>query len=129
MIRRPPRSTLFPYTTLFRSTYGARYFVQFAFTVWHRNALVGAAAVAVLGDRRSSHFIYLPVPSAIWQQRSFLGFNRAVRALFAALVGRCRRNQTTAHVTHDPCGLHIFCIRAYFFSLFNLPLRQLKIAI
>src|SRR5688572_31018544 len=23
MIRRPPRSTLFPYTTLFRSTYGA----------------------------------------------------------------------------------------------------------
>src|SRR3712207_7541529 len=24
MIRRPPRSTLFPYTTLFRSTYGAR---------------------------------------------------------------------------------------------------------
>src|SRR2546425_12650339 len=25
MIRRPPRSTLFPYTTLFRSTYGADY--------------------------------------------------------------------------------------------------------
>src|SRR5437879_13884607 len=24
MIRRPPRSTLFPYTTLFRSTYGAQ---------------------------------------------------------------------------------------------------------
>src|SRR2546430_13044337 len=24
MIRRPPRSTLFPYTTLFRSEYGAR---------------------------------------------------------------------------------------------------------
>src|SRR5256884_7989472 len=26
MIRRPPRSTLFPYTTLFRSNYGAWYF-------------------------------------------------------------------------------------------------------
>src|SRR2546426_4925300 len=25
MIRRPPRSTLFPYTTLFRSSLGARY--------------------------------------------------------------------------------------------------------
>src|SRR3712207_7674579 len=25
MIRRPPRSTLFPYTTLFRSTFPARY--------------------------------------------------------------------------------------------------------
>src|ERR1035438_7278746 len=28
MIRRPPRSTLFPYTTLFRSSYGFVYFIQ-----------------------------------------------------------------------------------------------------
>src|SRR5438094_6869353 len=28
MIRRPPRSTLFPYTTLFRSQPGARFFEQ-----------------------------------------------------------------------------------------------------
>src|SRR2546421_1785716 len=28
MIRRPPRSTLFPYTTLFRSTFGGSYRVR-----------------------------------------------------------------------------------------------------
>src|SRR3712207_8863528 len=27
MIRRPPRSTLFPYTTLFRSTSGSQFFI------------------------------------------------------------------------------------------------------
>src|SRR5258707_6464803 len=31
MIRRPPRSTLFPYTTLFRSELGARQFARLAF--------------------------------------------------------------------------------------------------
>src|SRR2546430_12480845 len=30
MIRRPPRSTLFPYTTLFRSVYGAPYDIGLA---------------------------------------------------------------------------------------------------
>src|SRR4051812_49655463 len=30
MIRRPPRSTLFPYTTLFRSSKSPRFFVAFA---------------------------------------------------------------------------------------------------
>src|SRR5258708_15558788 len=38
MIRRPPRSTLFPYTTLFRSEYGERYFgpgaIAFGVTDW-----------------------------------------------------------------------------------------------
>src|SRR5258708_26649671 len=29
MIRRPPRSTLFPYTTLFRSTADERYFIAY----------------------------------------------------------------------------------------------------
>src|SRR5260221_7625665 len=33
MIRRPPRSTLFPYTTLFRSTLGSRYSLTFAIKV------------------------------------------------------------------------------------------------
>src|SRR6266850_5508075 len=33
MIRRPPRSTLFPYTTLFRSSYDVREF-KFDFLTW-----------------------------------------------------------------------------------------------
>src|SRR5256885_1586234 len=34
MIRRPPRSTLFPYTTLFRSPVGRRHGVEFARAPW-----------------------------------------------------------------------------------------------
>jgi len=54
MIRRPPRSTLFPYTTLFRSLVRSRAAMEFAL---HRGAAVGARAVvvhagsAVLGNR------------------------------------------------------------------------------
>src|SRR2546422_5611270 len=33
MIRRPPRSTLFPYTTLFRSTMSQRQFARFCVSV------------------------------------------------------------------------------------------------
>src|SRR3712207_7520604 len=39
MIRRPPRSTLFPYTTLFRSTYGSR------------SAAVGGSAIVKAIDK------------------------------------------------------------------------------
>src|SRR5258708_14181570 len=44
MIRRPPRSTLFPYTTLFRSLEGA-IFIAGAAVQWLRDALkvIGAA--------------------------------------------------------------------------------------
>src|SRR3990172_6918699 len=52
MIRRPPRSTLFPYTTLFRSgTYGAWYSATAAATrgVDRRPGLPG-----LIGDRKST---------------------------------------------------------------------------
>src|SRR6267143_2209927 len=47
MIRRPPRSTLFPYTTLFRSTV----------SWWHKRqpSVLGAAAGAVAGLRSEEH--------------------------------------------------------------------------
>src|SRR5258707_8810930 len=52
MIRRPPRSTLFPYTTLFRSHAGRRAARR---PMWHRCRLAGrarpAAAVAAGRDR------------------------------------------------------------------------------
>src|SRR5256885_3279840 len=54
MIRRPPRSTLFPYTTLFRSVYrgeeiGAVIEIEAA-----QEKLVRLAVTAVLGDRKST---------------------------------------------------------------------------
>src|SRR3989442_11929416 len=50
MIRRPPRSTLFPYTTLFRSLHGVA-----AHRLEAEDALIeGARAVQVEGDRKST---------------------------------------------------------------------------
>src|SRR5258706_3763814 len=45
MIRRPPRSTLFPYTTLFRSARESHY-VGVLILFWVAVAVVGAIAVA-----------------------------------------------------------------------------------
>src|SRR5437870_9135347 len=50
MIRRPPRSTLFPYTTLFRSVYGALRFLQVACI-----APVFPLAVARIAQRSEEH--------------------------------------------------------------------------
>src|SRR2546426_1197995 len=58
MIRRPPRSTLFPYTTLFRSVYGVLEFINFAHSeIFIVGAFVGVELLLGLksvGLRRSS---------------------------------------------------------------------------
>src|SRR2546427_8173488 len=51
MIRRPPRSTLFPYTTLFRSVLGHVYTLQKQKQLAEREL---AAARAVIEDRKST---------------------------------------------------------------------------
>src|SRR3712207_7735961 len=54
MIRRPPRSTLFPYTTLFRSTdVEAERFVEDLLVAVARN--VGQIDGFALGDRHPTH--------------------------------------------------------------------------
>src|SRR2546430_7362946 len=52
MIRRPPRSTLFPYTTLFRSQGGRQYAALFPRRAIARVPLDGATGVR--GDRKST---------------------------------------------------------------------------
>src|SRR3712207_7071708 len=56
MIRRPPRSTLFPYTTLFRSAQGERCFrCPFRGVVtWHGSHSSGSATWAAAWPRTSS---------------------------------------------------------------------------
>src|SRR5687767_15516641 len=49
MTRRPPRSTLFPYTTLFRSTTGSR---RRSWSAWRRR---GAASTATPRDAAARH--------------------------------------------------------------------------
>src|SRR2546430_6490391 len=46
MIRRPPRSTLFPYTTLFRSDYAGDAFMTYHGS-WNRSVPTGAKVVRV----------------------------------------------------------------------------------
>src|SRR5256885_7096776 len=45
MIRRPPRSTLFPYTTLFRSTFALRRIVRIVPLYWIMTLLLAAVAI------------------------------------------------------------------------------------
>src|SRR5689334_24139355 len=58
MIRRPPRSTLFPYTTLFRSAVRAKWRVSFGrfdpsvITIAVQNDLL--ADLVIVGDRKST---------------------------------------------------------------------------
>src|SRR3712207_8809464 len=60
MIRRPPRSTLFPYTTLFRSIRGERYLTEVELPLegyrWSRPVRIGngAATQFQLEDRKST---------------------------------------------------------------------------
>src|SRR2546421_8166691 len=56
MIRRPPRSTLFPYTTLFRSTYFAKYNKNPRSKDWHDwPFLCGDGAVQAADGRSEEH--------------------------------------------------------------------------
>src|SRR2546425_11285947 len=66
MIRRPPRSTLFPYTTLFRSAYGYHFY---------------EVSNAERDGHRSRH------NSAYWSGRAYLGLGPAAHSY----DGRARR--------------------------------------
>src|SRR5260221_9042793 len=60
MIRRPPRSTLFPYTTLFRSWTNPKYYQEYNQAVWSgqvKACMFGCAATECRlspGDRKST---------------------------------------------------------------------------
>src|SRR3712207_6959188 len=67
MIRRPPRSTLFPYTTLFRSIL---YF-------WPRNEIM---FVEGLEDHSAEYLKQVAHEFETWHWRSRMGFNAAARS-------------------------------------------------
>src|SRR5438093_8442909 len=51
MIRRPPRSTLFPYTTLFRSALGMCFYTGSSFPAYYQNQIF----IAEHGSRSEEH--------------------------------------------------------------------------
>src|SRR5256885_8043092 len=63
MIRRPPRSTLFPYTTLFRSPWFPSVLVRRVYAVQAaQQAGPGQACALALGDRSEEHTSELQSP-------------------------------------------------------------------
>src|SRR2546428_9630844 len=88
MIRRPPRSTLFPYTTLFRSAAGLRYLNIRTF--WAEEQRWTITAPMIMKTRKFSA-IATDVTSAIQRQRD--------------------RKSTRLNSSHDQISYAVFCLK------------------
>src|SRR5256885_7498853 len=91
MIRRPPRSTLFPYTTLFRS-------------VWIRVARVVRAHVGVLGGRNLAGCVVL-------DDRRGIGGVRREELEDGKLGERQDRKSTRLNSSHLVISYAVFCLK------------------
>src|SRR5256885_3460175 len=94
MIRRPPRSTLFPYTTLFRSILNIR-----DFSVRGEAALDRVAAGAVA-----------PGSAAVGAARPGVEFSR-MRVEFTRTQGRLDRKSTRLNSSHLVISYAVFCLK------------------
>src|SRR2546430_4537998 len=83
MIRRPPRSTLFPYTTLFRSTYGQ------------------------LLDRYLEYAKVVKKPSTY--QRTDMVFRKPLRESFDEVL--LDRKSTRLNSSHSQISYAVFCLK------------------
>src|SRR2546421_6775308 len=106
MIRRPPRSTLFPYTTLFRSRRGQR--VQLAGKAWDSGA--GIEAVEVSDDRGQSWRDALLQPDLgrfAWREFRFALDTSKPGPLDVAVRARSRSGAKQPDIlTPNPSGYH-----------------------
>src|SRR3712207_8976351 len=98
MIRRPPRSTLFPYTTLFRSV--PNYFGDQRFGREGDNADFGR--LLVLGQR-------LPRRPDKFQRKLYLSAFQS-RLFNRALVERLDRKSTRLNSSHANISYAVFCL-------------------
>src|SRR2546427_5734030 len=90
MIRRPPRSTLFPYTTLFRSPAEAATFVAEATTAWDR-----ARGAAEAGDEDVSE----------WRSNLYTAVKRFERHSLTD------RKSTRLNSSHSQISYAVFCLK------------------
>src|SRR5258707_4496020 len=87
MIRRPPRSTLFPYTTLFRSVLGKTYFI-------------------LHGDLRNWVRVYQPlIEQKGWKKGAII---RYVSGFGATLADR---KSTRLNSSHANISYAVFCLK------------------
>src|SRR2546428_203271 len=106
MIRRPPRSTLFPYTTLFRSDCDPRPSFRAAFLWQHHPHESGRSGVS-----KSS----VVEPHACAEPPG-----RAVRRHFPS----ADRKSTRLNSSHDQISYAVFCLKKKKTILFIQPLRS-----
>src|SRR5258708_30272998 len=89
MIRRPPRSTLFPYTTLFRSLEVAAALEECEFSY----VLIGGLAVAFSGEPRTT----LDVDVSVWIDRKSTRLNSSHQIISYAVFCLKKKKKTTTN--------------------------------
>src|SRR2546430_11481474 len=97
MIRRPPRSTLFPYTTLFRSLVKYGNWTTFPFTVMQQVTLTG-------GVRSEEHTSELQSQSnlvcrLLLEKKKIIGISRSYCAVYHGTSHRVVHHVT--YITHS----------------------------
>src|SRR5260221_7324489 len=92
MIRRPPRSTLFPYTTLFRSL-----------TLQTRGPSGGPVALEIVADGERSRFLVRTASEL--QQRQLRG------QVGAAYPQAADRKSTRLNSSHTVISYAVFCLK------------------
>src|SRR3712207_8868519 len=101
MIRRPPRSTLFPYTTLFRST---------GVTIFGPNNAVGGTSAAsrnlISGNGSSGVLINNPGASGNVVQGNLIGVTKSGRGD----LGKDRKS-TRLNSSHANISYAVFCLK------------------
>src|SRR3712207_6953259 len=94
MIRRPPRSTLFPYTTLFRSRLRA----------WHAYLLLGAVAIGA--------YFLLPSETAQRVLHLLVVVSTPVAFVAGILMHRPKdRKSTRLNSSHANISYAVFCLK------------------
>src|SRR2546430_12409666 len=102
MIRRPPRSTLFPYTTLFRSLITARELDQIL-----KAAPVEGSVLVPAGDGRGTNAIYRR-PAGLFPLR--FG-NDSFKPHLAAARATGDRKSTRLNSSHSQISYAVFCLK------------------
>src|SRR5258708_22097403 len=92
MIRRPPRSTLFPYTTLFRSVLAVRGGLAARRSHHHRRAFV----TRLIDLRAVADVALLPLPSGLE---------------FRLVPRRIDRKSTRLNSSHQIISYAVFCLK------------------
>src|SRR5256885_10819143 len=102
MIRRPPRSTLFPYTTLFRSRKLAQYIVE----TWPADQSADIAR-HMLG---SQAFIDKNFAEAVnTLERITPGYNDAIKSTYLLAAAALDRKSTRLNSSHLVISYAVFC--------------------